>query len=370
MRIILTGGGTGGHIYPALAIARGLKENRPDAEVLFVGTAKGLEADIVPREGYRFEVITAEALRRKLSLRVFKTFISAVKGFFDAYRILKRFRPTVVVGTGGYVCAPVISAAVLLKIPTLIHEQNAYPGITNKFLSGMVTKVAATFPESRKYFSSKADITVTGLPVRPEIITAQRETGIRALGLEKDRFTILVLGGSRGARSINKAAPDVASRICGQPDIQLVLVTGQTGYDETVSEFRDRGIDPAACGNVTVTPYLYNIDEALAAADLVVCRAGATSIAEITVRGLPAVLIPYPYASGNHQEHNAEALVRNGAAVMIPDRNLTGKLLWDTINNLISDRQVLSEMAEKSHSLGKPGALKHILQIIGDISNR
>ncbi|MBU7005636.1 undecaprenyldiphospho-muramoylpentapeptide beta-N-acetylglucosaminyltransferase [Phosphitispora fastidiosa] len=370
MRIVLTGGGTGGHIYPALAIARGLKENNPKAEVLFLGTAKGLEADIVPREGFNFEIITAEALRRKLSLRVFKTVFSAIKGFFDALRILKRFKPTVVVGTGGYVCAPVISAAVMLKIPTLIHEQNAYPGITNKLLSGFVTKVAATFPESRKYFSSRADIKVTGLPVRPEITMAEREAGVKALSLDGNRFTVLVLGGSRGARSINKALPDVAAKVCGQQGMQLVLVTGQTGYEETLGDFRSRGIDLAGCGNVTVTPYLYNIDEALAVADLVICRAGATSIAEITVRGLPSVLIPYPYASGNHQEYNAEALVRKGAAVMIPDRNLTSKVLWDTIYNLFSDRQVLAGMAEKSRSLGKPGALKHILQLINDISGQ
>ncbi|WP_418790565.1 undecaprenyldiphospho-muramoylpentapeptide beta-N-acetylglucosaminyltransferase [Phosphitispora sp. TUW77] len=370
MRIVLSGGGTGGHIYPALAIARGLMEINPAAEILFLGTAKGLEADIVPREGFDFEVITAEALRRKVSWRIFKTFFSAVKGFFDAYRILKRFQPNVVVGTGGYVCAPVISAAVLLKIPTLIHEQNAYPGITNKLLSSLVTIVAATFPESRKYFSCKADIKVTGLPVRPEIIIAQREAGIKALGLDGERFTVLILGGSRGARSINKAALDVAVQVLGKQDIQLVLVTGQTGYDEILGDFRDRGIDLAGCGNVTVTPYLYNIDEALAAADLVICRAGAASIAEITVRGLPAVLIPYPYASGNHQEFNAEALVRNGAAVMIPDSNLAGKVLWDIIYNLISERHVLAEMAKKSRSLGKPGALKHIVQIIIDISRK
>jgi len=367
MRVVVTGGGTGGHIYPALAIARGIKEQNPEAKILFVGTSKGLEADIVPREGFEFRTVTAEGLTRRVSFRALATLFKTCRGCYEAYRILKEFKPAVVVGTGGYVCAPVVMTAAFLKIPTLIHEQNAYPGITNRLLARMVDKVAITFPESAQYFTPKADMAVTGLPVRPEIISADRETAVSRLGLDRDKFTVLVVGGSRGARSINRAMVEVISRACGHDGLQFIHMTGRLGYDETVNDLRARGIDMVKCGNITVTPYLYNIHEALAAADLVICRAGATTIAEITARGLPAILIPYPYASANHQEYNAGALVKNGAAVMILDAALNGDKLWETVWNLFADRAGLAVMAEKSRGLGKPEALQHLLQLVNGL---
>jgi len=216
MRVLVTGGGTGGHIYPALAIARGITEKNPRAEILYVGTAKGMEADIVPRAGLPFRTITVEGLTRKLSVKAFVTLLKTCKGCFDAFKIIRGFKPSVVVGTGGYVCGPVVLIASLLGIPTLIHEQNAYPGITNKLLARFVKKVAVTFPESRKYFPAKAEVVLTGLPVRPEIKMTERETAVRALGLDKDKFTVLTVGGSRGARSINKAMIGVISQTAGQ----------------------------------------------------------------------------------------------------------------------------------------------------------
>ena len=364
MRVVVTGGGTGGHIYPALAVARGIKEQDPKADILFVGTARGMEADIVPREGFLFRTVTVEGLTRKVSPRVLLTLLKTSKGCFEAYKILREFKPTVVVGTGGYVCGPVVLSAALLKIPTLIHEQNAYPGITNKLLARLVSKVAVTFPESKKFFSPKANLVVTGLPVRPEIQAANREKAVSALGLDRDKFTVLVVGGSRGARSINKAMVEVIGRAARSENMQVVHMTGRQGFAETMAEIRAAGVDPAAAMNITVRPYLYNMDEALAAADLVVCRAGATTIAEVTVRGLPAVLIPYPYASDNHQEYNARSLADNGAAVMILDRDLTGHGLWETIRSLSQHRPGLSAMAACSKKLGKPEALEDLVQIV------
>jgi len=364
MRVLVTGGGTGGHIYPALAIARGITEKNPRAEILYVGTAKGMEADIVPRAGLPFRTITVEGLTRKLSVKAFVTLLKTCKGCFDAFKIIRGFKPSVVVGTGGYVCGPVVLIASLLGIPTLIHEQNAYPGITNKLLARFVKKVAVTFPESRKYFPAKAEVVLTGLPVRPEIKMTERETAVRALGLDKDKFTVLTVGGSRGARSINKAMIGVISQTANRPDIQIIHMTGKLGFDETVAEIKTAGIELVNGGNITVEPYLYNMDEALAAADLVICRAGAATIAEITVRGLPTVLIPYPYASDNHQEHNARALAKNGAALMILDRDLTGETLWDMVRELYQDPPGLAAMGQASLKLGKPDALLHLVDIV------
>lgn len=364
MRVLVTGGGTGGHIYPALAIARGIKENNPEAEILFVGTAKGMEADIVPREGFPFRTVTVEGLTRRISVKALTTLLKTCKGCFEAFRIIRGFKPSVVVGTGGYVCGPVVLIAGLLGVPTLIHEQNAYPGITNKLLARIVKKVAVTFPESRKYFPVKADVVLTGLPVRPEIQTAEREGAICALGLDRDKFTVLTVGGSRGARSINKAMIEVIAQAADRKEIQIIHMTGQLGFDETVSELKAAGIDMVNCGNITVKPYLYNMDEAMAAADLVICRAGATTIAEITVRGLPAILVPYPYASDNHQEYNARALVENRAALMILDRDLDGRKLWDTVRELYQNPHRLASMGQASREMGKPDALRHLLDII------
>ncbi len=368
MRVLVTGGGTGGHVYPALAIARGIREQHPEAEILFVGTSQGIEADIVPREGFAFRMVSVEGLpREKLSLRTLRTVLKTVKGTLQAYRILKEFKPSAVIGTGGYVCFPVVMTASLQGVPTLIHEQNAFPGLTNRLLARRVTKVAVTFPESKKYFTSKADIVLTGLPVRPEVKRANRDEGIAAFGLDANRFTILVTGGSQGARSINRAMQDVIPRICGMAGVQLIHITGPAGFDETVRELESRGINPDRCGNITVKPYIYNMAEALAAANLVICRAGATTIAEITVRGLPSILIPYPYATANHQEYNAAALVNAGAAKMIVDRDLTGETLWETLRGLFENQTGLAGMADKSRLMGKPEALGHLLRIINEI---
>lgn len=366
MRVLITGGGTGGHIYPALAIARGIKERDLETKILFVGNSAGLEAEIIPREGFDFRSITVQGLPRKLTrvVGVVKALAKTLKGGGEAYKILKDYKPSVVIGTGGYVCFSVVMLAALLKIPTLIQEQNAFPGRANRILSRVTSKVAVAFPESQKYFPRQKDIVVTGLPVRPEIISACRETGISAFNLDPEKFTIVVVGGSQGARSLNKAMLQVVGMVAGNQKLQLIHVTGQKGYEETLKELEDRGIDYKNAGNITIKPYLHNMNDALAAADLVICRAGATTIAEVTVRGLPSILIPYPYAANNHQEYNAQALVRRGAAKMILDRDLTGDKLLDELGSLVNDKMNLSAMGLKSAELGKPEALKHLVEIV------
>lgn len=364
LRILVTGGGTGGHIYPALAILKGVKNRYPGSEVLYVGTKVGLEADIVPKAGIPFATVTVEGLQRKFSLQTFAFGIKLARGLVEARRIINDFRPDVVVGTGGYVCGPVVYVAAQMGIPTLIHEQNAYPGITNKLLSRVVNHVAVTFSDSIPYFTRTKAITHTGLPVREEILATDRQQGIRALSLDPGKKLVLVTGGSRGARSINQAMPKVLAALSTRADVQVVHITGQLDYEEARERIRAVGIDTDSAGNITIVPYLYNMADAMAAADMIICRAGATTLAEVTARGIPAILIPYPYASENHQEHNAKSLVNGGAAVMILDRALQGELLKDQVLELLDNSGRLATMHEKSLELGRPRALEDILNIL------
>lgn len=366
MRAIVTGGGTGGHIYPALAIAKGIQE-RFNGKVLYVGTSRGLEADIVPREGLRFETITAAGLERKLSLKNLKVLWQAGKGIGEARAIIKKYMPDVVVGTGGYVCGPVVLAAAWKGIPTLIHEQNAFPGVTNRILSRFVRTVAVTFSESIKYFPQREKVKVTGLPVRPEILHAQKDSAFNKLGLGSGRFLILSFGGSRGARSINRAVITVISELKDRPGIEVLHVTGRLDYEDFLVELDKRGIVLEKNGNINVVPYLYNMQDALAAAGLVICRAGAATIAEITVMGLPSILIPYPYAAENHQEYNARALAERGASELILDHELTGEVLINKIHYLLETPGQLQKMGKAAREFARPQALQDILQCIENI---
>lgn len=368
MRLLITGGGTGGHIYPALAIAKGYLQQHPGAEVLYVGTKNGLEADIVPKAGIPFATVTVEGLRRKVSLQTLIFGAKLAKGLVEARKVIKEFQPDLVVGTGGYVCGPVVYLAAKMGIPTLIHEQNAYPGITNKLLSRVVNHVAVTFADSIPYFRQAKAITHTGLPIREEILLTNREQGLQAMRLDPNKKLLLVTGGSRGARSINQAMPEVLSELANRRDIQVVHITGQFDYEQAVERTSQAGIDSQSEGNITIVPYLYNMADAMAAADLIICRAGATTLAEVTAKGIPAILIPYPYASENHQEHNASSLVKVGAAKMILDRDLDGQVLRVQVLQLLEEVESLAKMKEASLSLGRPQALQDILQIMNKLT--
>lgn len=367
MRFMVAGGGTGGHIYPALAIARGLRARYPRAEILYMGTEKGMEADIVPREGLPFQGLAAAGLERKLSPGNLKALWQAGHGILKAGRIIGRFRPAAVIGTGGYVCGPVVLAAALRRIPTLIHEQNALPGITNRILSRFADRVAITFADSAKYFPVQEKITLTGLPVRPEILQADRETGLARLGLRGDRFLLLSFGGSRGARTINRAMTAVIKMLGADPRLNILHVTGKEGHNQFLEDCREAGICLDKLGNVTIMPYIYNMQDALAAAGLVISRAGAATLAELTVLGLPSILVPYPFAAENHQEYNARALEREGAAQVILDRELDGELLCRRIAELLEDRERLAAMASASGKMGRAKALEDILDCVDEI---
>lgn len=363
MRVLLAGGGTGGHIYPALAIANKIKDEYPTTDILYVGTNTGLEAKIVPKEGWNFAAINVEGWQRKISLQAVRAGFKAFKGVLDAIKIIKNYNPQVVIGTGGYVCGPVVLAARLLNIPTIIHEQNALPGITNRLIGNFVDTIMITFPESKKYFKNQSKIILTGLPIREKLLKISKEEGRKYFNLDKNKKTLLVTGGSRGAKKINEAMLEAYKLLLDLP-IQIIHITGEKNYKEVYALLKQKGLDKKYKNNLILKPYLFEMEYALACADLCISRAGATFLAEITAKGIPGILIPYPYAAENHQQFNAQSLVNKGAAEMILDKNLTGTILSQKIIKIISDDLLLKKMAQKAKSIGKPNSLENIVKII------
>ncbi|HEX3015488.1 MAG TPA: undecaprenyldiphospho-muramoylpentapeptide beta-N-acetylglucosaminyltransferase [Desulfobacteria bacterium] len=370
MRVVLTGGGTGGHVYPAIAIARDLQQKVSDVEIMYIGTNKGLESDIVPKEGLRFATVEVESLPRKLSLKTLHTAFKLMQGLWGARKLIAAFKPDVVVGTGGYVCGPVVFIAAMMGIPAVIHEQNALPGITNKLLSRYAKVVLMTFPESKKYFPASAKTVLTGLPIRPGILTVNREQGSRAFGLDPHKFTVLVTGGSRGARSLNLAMVETLAAVSKRDDLQIIMATGTATHQEFMTKVKEAGIDLAAAKHFVVKPYIYKMEEALAAADLCVCRAGAAFLSELLAKGKPSILIPYPYAAENHQEYNARSVVNQGGAILILDKDLDGKRLLAEIEKLAAKPEIMRQMAEKAQAMGKPEALEQITAAILTLVNK
>ncbi len=364
MKIIVSGGGTGGHIYPALTLINSIKSKRADAEFLYVGTEKGLESDIVPKTGINFTALDLEGgFERRFTLENISRAANAIMSIKRAKEIIKSFKPTAVVGTGGYVCGPILLAASLMKIPTLIQEQNAVAGVTNKILSKFVDKIAVGTQDALKNFP--ADKTIyTGNPIRAEVLAAKKIDGLKEFHFTDDKPIVLISGGSRGARSINDAMIGVLKSAAEKKSAQFLHVTGKGEFDSVIKKLHDAGLNLDATENIKVMPYLYNMPTAMAMADLAIFRAGATGLAELTARGVPAILIPYPYAAENHQEFNARALVDAGAARMILNKDLTADILSATLDELLSSPEKLKSMSAASLSLGKPHAADEIADLI------
>ena len=376
MRALIAAGGTGGHIYPGLTIANEIKARYPGAEIVFVGTGHGLEKDIIPRAGYPLEMVSVQYFRRAISLDLLRTGLVAWRGLRQSSRLIKRLRPDIVVGTGGYVAGPVLLAAALRRVPTLIQEQNALPGITNRILSRFVQSIALGYPEAARYFPRDGRVMVTGNPIRSEITAMNRADAVQRLQLRPDYRTVVVFGGSQGGLSINRAMRELAPRLNAEDGLQVIHQTGKRSYDEIARQALGKGLDQTASGLpeivqdgcIRIVPYIHDMPAALAAADLVVGRAGALSIAEITARGLPAILIPFPYAAENHQEKNARVLEEAGAARVLLDEAVTGESLGDLIFQLLQNRNLLSRMAANSQKLGKVNATHVIVDRIAELA--
>ncbi|MCQ2546247.1 MAG: undecaprenyldiphospho-muramoylpentapeptide beta-N-acetylglucosaminyltransferase [Clostridia bacterium] len=368
MKVIMTGGGTGGHIYPAIAIADEIKKRNPDADILFVGAERGLEKKLVPQRGYQIKLIPVAGFNRKNLLKNIAVIRKLMKGNAQAKKIIEDFGPDFVVGTGGYASAPMVKTAQKMKIPTYIHEQNAYPGVTNKLLEKGVRKVFLGFAKAAEYFKKPEKLVVAGNPVRDEFMNPDREKARAKLGFDRDEFVLLAFGGSQGAGRINKAMINVIRHYNGQKGIRICLGAGSYYYAAIMESFRDEGFEPA--DNISIMEYIEDMASYLAAADLVVSRSGALTVAETTVSGTPALFIPSPMVTGNHQYYNALAVAEAGGAIIIEEKDLEDEKLIAQIEELKASPERLGEMAEKSRMCGPVSATGIICDgILGDYAN-
>lgn len=350
MRIIITGGGTLGHIYPALVIANELKEK---AEILFIGTTSGIEEKIIQREGFKFKSVNVEGWSWKIPI---KFIIKLIVAFFAGIKYIKEFKPDIVIGMGGYASVPIVSVAVLFKIKTLIHEQNLIPGKATRLLARFVDKVAISFSESKQYLPTKK-VEVTGNPVRTQFRQINKQQAIAKFNLDTDKFTLLVFGGSKGAHKINEVMKDVVNCL-PEDKVQIIWATGEKDY-QLIKEFTSK-----TRLKIVVEEFFYDLPIAYQSADLVICRAGATTLAEIIACNLPAILVPYPYATARHQEYNAKVLVEKGVAIMIKDAELSSERLTEIIIELIQNRDKLNTMVKNYQNFKITNATQNMINAI------
>jgi UDP-N-acetylglucosamine--N-acetylmuramyl-(pentapeptide) pyrophosphoryl-undecaprenol N-acetylglucosamine transferase len=371
-RILFATGGTGGHINPALAVAGLIRQSFPRASILFVGTADKMESRLVPAAGFDFKTIDISGFQRSLTPKNIKRNIGTVSKLLrsssQAKKILMEFKPDAVVGFGGYVSGPVLRMAAKLGVPTAIHEQNAFPGVTNKALAKKAEAVMLTVSDAEKYLKPKNPCILTGLPVRGEIVSANRELSRFELGLD-DRPLILSMGGSLGARAINESM--VALIAAKHRDNDCVFLHAYGQYGKWVPDsLREAGVDLDKEKHIMIREYIDDMYRCLAAADIVIGRAGASSLSEIEAAGKASILIPSPNVAENHQYHNAMALVNAGAAVMIEEKDLTDERLLNEVNVLLKNPQKLRELGENARKLAVPDSAQRIMNVIDEITQR
>jgi len=354
MKVMIAGGGTGGHVFPGIAVAEEIKRRTPENEVVFVGGRRGLEAVAVPEAGFRIRYIVTRGLPRRAWWRWPSAIALNVIGFLQALWVVLTERPHVVLGTGGYVSGPVSFAAWVLRRPLLLQEQNSIPGLANRWLARIADEVHLSFVEARSYFARKDNLKVSGNPVRAHILSGDKQQARQEFGLATGKPTVFIFGGSRGAHRINEAALDAMRRLKDRVDVQFILQTGREDLEWA------KGIVDAEKLPARVLPFLKRIHMAYAAADLVVCRSGAMTLAEIAVCGTPAILVPYPHAAHDHQVVNASNLVDRGAAAMILDRELSGERLAKEIAHWLSDRPGLSRLSANARLFARPDAAERI----------
>jgi UDP-N-acetylglucosamine--N-acetylmuramyl-(pentapeptide) pyrophosphoryl-undecaprenol N-acetylglucosamine transferase len=346
-RILLAGGGTGGHLFPALALAEEIRKLRRGAQMLFIGTKGKLEARVVPQRGYPFRTIWISGFHRRLTVENLLFPLKVVVSLVQSLFVIRQFRPDAVIGTGGYVCGPILWVASLLGVPTFVHESNSYPGVTTRMLAGRATRVYIAFEATRRWLKRTDNVELVGTPTRDSLGTVSKEEGRRFFGLGAEGKTVLVFGGSLGATSVNNAILERLDEFHAE-GIQLIWQTGEADYQRIRQRVAEKPI-----GWLGI--FIDRMECAFAAADVVVCRAGALTIAELTRVGKAAILIPYPFAAADHQTHNAGSLVDAGAALMIPDREV-GQRLKPVLLDLLHDESRVEQMSAASLRLGKPTA--------------
>lgn len=370
MKVLLAGGGTAGHINPALAIAGYIKEQEPDAEFLFIGNRDGMEQRLVKQAGFPIESVVISGFHRSFAPKEIIHNIKTVHYSFSSRRtakkIIREFDPDICIGTGGYVSGPVILAACNLGYPAVIHEQNAYPGVTNKMLAGNVSRVMLANDDARPRFTDKARFVLTGNPIRPSILATKHDEAKKRLGLDDSKPIILSFGGSLGAKCINEAMAELIARSAKDKKYYHIHAYGQQGT-WMPDLLKEKGVDIEKCDNLDIRQYIDNMNDCLAACDLVVSRAGAITLSEIQAKGRPAVLIPSPYVTENHQYHNAMSMVRKKAAKLIEEKDLDGKTLIETVDSILTDLSTLGEYRKNAQSLAITDANERIYKTIKEV---
>ncbi len=371
MKVLFTCGGTAGHINPAIAAAHLLKQRHPEAEILFVGAQRGMENELVPREGYPLK--TVEIMRFQRSLSWFsirynaKTLYHLPKSKRQAKQILRDFRPDLVVGTGGYASYPVVREAAKQKIPTAIHESNAVPGLTTKMLAKVVDRSMVGFEDSRQHYHRPERVVVTGTPVRGDFFERTRAEARQELGLTDDRPLVLSYFGSLGARDMNRRMAEFIRLECKSDPFYHIHAAGNAGFQWMPDLIRSMDVNLEQHPAVQLKEYIYNMAVIMAAADLIICRAGASTISEVTALSKPSILIPSPNVTGNHQEKNARVLERRGAAVVIPEAECSGAGLFETAHRLLTDETRLMEMKHASGAMSVPDAAERMYQLMMEL---
>ncbi len=354
LKVLLAGGGTAGHLNPALAIADIIKSRRPDTEFLFAGTPFGIEAKLIAKTSYNFAPIKVRGFQRKISVENVGRNIQAAAYLATAghraKQIISDFSPDIVIGTGGYVSGPIVMKAVQMKIPTVIHEQNAYPGVTTRLLSKHVNEVMLTVREAMEYLDKNIKYTVTGLPVRAAIMAKTKSQARKELGFD-DSMCILSFGGSLGAGIINETAVDLIAWHNGKKAINHIHGYGGMGRETFIPALRAKGVDIDGSSRLKVSEYIDNMDTCMAAADLVICRSGANTLSELEAMGRGSILIPSPIVAGNHQYHNAMVLGNAGAAIVVEQKDMTSELLIEKVKELYENPKKLERLSQKASEL-------------------
>lgn len=372
MKVLVTGGGTAGHINPALAIAGYARDNIKDCSLLYVGTPNGMEASLVEKAGFNFTGLKVKGFRRSLSPSGISHNVSAVmmaiKAKSSAKKILNDFKPDVVIGTGGYVCGPIVLAAANMGIKTAVHESNAFPGVTNKVLAKKVDYVFLSTQAAKKRIVATANSFVVGNPIRDSILSITKQSARKSLNISDDKVCIFSVGGSLGADSINIAAADIMKWHIDEKLHNIVHIHGygRLGKDKWPQLLKERNIDlsMAEHNNITASEYIHNIDQCLAAADIVVCRCGALTISELQVLGKAAILIPSPNVTENHQFHNGMVMVEANASIMIQEKDYSKSVMCDTINSLIRSSSNIQKLEENALSLAITDTAQRIFDIM------
>lgn len=343
MRVMIAAAGTGGHINPGIAIANEIKKNEPNSKIVFIGTNNGIEKDLVPRAGYELKTLDAYGLQRKISLQNFKRICKTLRSYKNAKKMVREFKPDIIIGTGGYICGPVISAGLKYKVKTVLHESNAFPGVAVKLLSRKVDTVMLGFEDAKERLPKAKNVVVTGTPTKVykiELSETKKCKLKEELDIKNNLPIVLAFGGSQGAESINKSLTKIINNKLNN-NYQLVWAVGKDKYENIKKQINNNN-------NVKLLPYIYNMEEVLNLADVIVSRSGAMTITEITRCHKPAIFIPFPFATENHQEYNAKVLEKVGAAKIILDKELNSQSLNSNINEIISNRQKMLEMGEKT----------------------